>query len=71
MLAKHVAGTAKAARFKEHRSQQRKEQFMCGLKCMVRGSIGHLAFEERVDGEEVVLIAFCSLRSGRVAVPTP
>ena len=45
----------------EHRSQQREEQLMCGLLREMHRNAVHLPEEERADGEEVVLIAFCSL----------
>ena len=52
MLAKHVAGSARAARLKEHRSQQREEQLMCGLLREMHRNAVHLPEEERVDGEK-------------------
>ena len=52
MLAKHVAGSAKAAKLKEHRSRQRVEQLMCGLLREMHRNAVHLPEEERVDGEK-------------------
>ena len=70
MAAELVGGAARSAELKERIAGHTEELLMPGLKCKVAGDGGHLAFEERTDGEDSILIDFCSLARGRVAIRT-
>ena len=71
MLAKHVAASAKAAKLKEWMALQRVELWRCQWYCRACRELAHCTMIMRKSGAKVILIAFCSFASGRVAEPTP
>ena len=66
-----VDGPARSVKLKERAVSHREELFERDLKCKVADEGVRLAFEERTDGEDSILIDFCSFTRGRVAIPTP
>ena len=66
-----VGGPAKGVDLKERNVSHTEELFEHGLKCKVADEGVRLAFEERTDGEDSILIDFCSFASGRLAERTP
>ena len=60
-----VGGAAKAVKLKEHRSQQGEELLTNGLQMRKLRHVNPSQMEKRTDGEDSILIDFCSFASGR------
>ena len=65
-----VDGPVRSVKTKEHRSQQRKELFSIGLLSAMHRAVARGTRQVRTDGEDSILIDFCSFTRGRVAVRT-
>ena len=66
-----VGGAAKAVKLKEHRSQQGEELLTNGLQMRKLRHVNPSQIEKGTDGEDSILIDFCSFARGRVTGRTP
>ena len=66
-----VDSPAKAVKMKEHRSQQGEELLTNGLLSRACRDAARTTRTARTDGEDSILIDFCSFASGRLPDRTP
>ena len=71
LAAELVSNPAKGVDLQERLTGHREELLMPGFFRRLQLGRHRSSIEERTDGEDSILIDFCSFASGRVAIPTP